>query len=366
VSPRVGGRAGRPAQQTPDASIQAADDADELWEVNDHFYRKGWTDGLPIIPPTRERVARLVAASGRPAGHVVGRIPPTWGEATVERLAVNAVMAGCRPEHLPVVIAAVEALLDDRVNLHGVQCTTHVTAPLIVVHGPIADRLGVNGGPNCFGQGWLANAAIGRAVRLALVNLGGARPAGIDKATFGHPGKYTYCIAENAAESPWEPFHVEQGFGPEDDAVTVFAAEAPHNVNNHAYDPYRLLDAVAGTMATLGANNYYVMGDYTLVLGVDHARILDQAGWQRRHVRRYLFEKARLPVSRLKHGGMYLEQLERNLWPRWVERADDTSLVPPVREPEDIKVLVAGGAGPHSVVIPGWGTRAVTRPIVAP
>jgi len=170
-------------------------------------------------------------------------------------------------------------------------------------------------GQTASGQGWLANAAIGRAIRLALVNLGGARPAGIDKATFGHPGKYTYCIAENEANSPWEPYHVDQGFGAETSTVTVFAAEAPHNVNNHAFDPYRLLDAIAGTITTLGANNYYVMGEYVLVLGVDHARILDQAGWKRRHVQRYLFEKARLPVSRLKYGGMYVERLERNLWP---------------------------------------------------
>lgn len=340
--------------------------ADELWEVNDLFYQRGWTDGLPIVPPTRERVDRLVASCGRAPDAVLGRIPPTWGEATVERVAVNAVMAGCRPEHLPVVLAALEALLDDRFNLHGVQCTTHVTSPLIVVNGPLAQQLDINGGPNCFGQGWIANGTIGRAVRLALVNLGGARPAGIDKATHGHPGKYTYCIAENEASSPWEPFHVDQGYRADENVVTVFAAEAPHNINNHAFDPYRLLDAIAGTITTIGANNYYVMGDYAVVLGVDHATILDKAGWRRRHVQRYLFERARLPVARLKYGGMYVERLERNLWPRWVERDDDTSLVPPVREPEDFKIFVAGGDGPHSVVIPGWGTRAISRPITLP
>jgi hypothetical protein len=342
---------------------QAVEQIDELWEINDLFQQQGWTDGLPIIPPTRERVERMVAGCGRPADSVIGQIPPKWGEATVERIAVNAVMAGCRPEHLLVVIAAIEALLDDRFNLHGVQCTTHVTGPLLVVNGPIARQLDLNGGPNCFGQGWVANATIGRAVRLVLVNLGGARPGRIDKATFGHPGKYTYCIAENEADSPWLPFHVEQGYQAEDSTVTVFAAEAPHNINNHAYDPYRLLDAIAGTMATLGANNFYVMGDYVVVLGVDHARILDQAGWKRRHVQRYLFERARLPVGRLKFGGMYVQQIERNLWPRWIERDDDSSQVPAVREPDDLKLFVAGGAGPHSVVIPGWGTRAVTRRI---
>ncbi len=260
--------------------------ADDLEAVNALFYERGWTDGLPIIPPTRERVERMVAGGGRPGDALVGRIPPKWGEATVERIAVNAVMAGCRPEHLPVVLAAVEALLDDRVNLHGVQCTTHVTTPLIVVNGSLSRRLGINGGPNCFGQGWIANAAIGRAVRLILVNLGGARPGRIDKATFGHPGKYAYCVAENEAESPWEPFHVEQGYRPDESAVTVFAAEAPHNVNNHSFQPYRLLDAVAGTMTTLGANNFYVMGDYVVVLGVPPAGRAPQIRWDVRRARR--------------------------------------------------------------------------------
>jgi len=335
--------------------------ADELDEVNRGFGEAGLTDGLPIVPPTQERVAQMVAGSGLAAALSIGKVPPIWGEATVERIAANAVMAGCRPAYMPVVVAALRAALDSRFNLHGVQCTTHVTTPLVVVHGPIAAELGVNGANNCFGQGTPANATIGRAVRLALVNLGGALPGDIDRATFGHPGKYTYCIAENEAESPWPAFAVDSaGLAAGASAVTVFAAEAPHNVNNHSFDPYRLLDAVAGTMATPGANNYYVMGDYAVVLGIDHARILNAAGWKRSNVQHYLFEKARLPVGRLRFGGMYGEQVERNLWPRWIERADDSALVPPVREPADIKIFVAGGAGPHSLVIPGWGTRAIT------
>lgn len=335
----------------------------ELLEAHELMHAAGWTDGLPVVPPHRELVEEFVRASGRAGDELIGEVPPLGGEATVERVAANAVMAGCKPAYLPVVITAVEAMLDPRFNLNGMQCSTHMATPLVIVHGPIRQELDVNCGANVFGQGWRANATIGRAVKLVLVNIGGARPGLTDKSTLGHPGKYTYCIAENEAESPWPPFHVEQGHRPEQSAVTVFAAEAPHNINNHAFDPYRLCDAIAGTITTLGANNYYVMGDYTIVLGVDHARILDQAGWKRRHVQRYLFEKARLPVGRLRYGGMYVEHLERNLWPRWIEREDDTSLVPPVREPEDFKIFVAGGAGPHSVVIPGWGTRAITRPI---
>ena len=341
--------------------------SDELAEINQGFLELGLSDGLPIIPPTGARVAAMVAGSGRGGGETIGRIPPTWGEATVVRVAANAVMAGCAPEYLPVVLAALSACLDGRFNLHGVQCTTHVTSPLVVIHGPIARRLGVNGGNNCFGQGWRANATIGRAVRLALVNIGGARPGDIDRATLGHPGKYTYCIAENQADSPWPEFHVESaGLAPEQSAVTVFAAEAPHNINNHEFDPHRLLDAIAGTIATPGANNYYVMGDYALALGVDHARILNGAGWRRAHVQRYLFEKARLPITTLRHGGMYGERVDRNLWPRWIERSRPEAMVPPVREPADIKIFVAGGAGPHSLAIPGWGVRAVTRVVEGP
>src|SRR5262249_40447933 len=159
-----------------------------------------------------------------------------------------------------------QALVDDRFNLHGVQCTTHVATPLLIVNGPVARRLDVNAGHNCLGQGWRANATIGRAVRLVLTNLGGAHPGGMDKATFGHPGKYSYCFAENEAESPWEPLHVERGLPPEASAVTVFAAEAPHNVNNHASDnPHDLLDTVADTLATLGNTNVYFMSESLVV-----------------------------------------------------------------------------------------------------
>ena len=346
---------------------EVAERPDELEEVNRRFNQLGFTDGLPIVPPTKARVAAMVAGSGLGAEETLGPVPPVWGEATVERVAANAVMAGCRPEYMPVVLAALRGCLDKKFNLHGVQCTTHLTTPLVVVHGPIAKQLGVNGANNCFGQGWIANATIGRALRLALVNIGGARPGEIDRATLGHPGKYTYCIAENEAESPWPAFHVESaGMRPEQSAVTVFAAEGPHNINNHEYEPHRLLDAIAGTIATPGANNFYVMGDYTVVLGIDHAKILAAEGWRRSHVQSYLFEKARLPISVLRHGGMYSQNIERNLWPRWIDRSRETSTVPPVREPADFKIFVAGGAGPHSVVIPGWGVRAVTVPVEVP
>lgn len=338
-----------------------ADDTAAFLEAVEACHDQGWTDGLPVVPPLPQLVQRHIAASGRAADTLVGEVPPAWGRATVERIAANAVMAGCLPEYLPAVLAAVEALLDDRVGLHGVQCTTHVATPLLVYNGPVRGLLGINGGHNCLGQGHRANATIGRAVRLVLSNLGGARPGGLDKATFGHPGKYSYCLAENEEESPFPAYHTTAGCRQDDGAVTVFAAEAPHNVNNHGSDdPWGVLDSVASAMATLGNNNMYLGSDYVVVLGVEHARIVARHGWERRHVQQYLHERARLPVRRLRVGGMYGADVDRNFWPRWVRRDDPDALVPAARTPEDIKVFVAGGAGRHSLVIPGWGTRANT------
>ena len=185
--------------------------------------------------------------------------------------------------------------MDDRFNLRGVQCSTGIHSPLVIVNGPIVKRLGINSGYNCFGQGWRANATIGRAVKLALVNLGGAAPGDANKATFGHPGAYTYCVAENEDANPWEPYHVEAGFSPEDSTVTVFPGEAPHNVMYHAVNARNFLTVLADTMCALGNVQMYVMGDTMVFLGPEHARLLAEAGWRKRDVKQFLFEHARRP-----------------------------------------------------------------------
>ncbi len=333
---------------------------DDAEEAHQAVAEAGWTDGLPVRLPTRPAVRRILDYWGLDPDDGLGPFPPSWGQATYGRLAANAVMAGCQPEMFPAVVAAMRAMLDDRFNMHGVQCTTHVVAPLILVNGPMRTELGINCGHNCFGQGTPANATIGRAVRLAMVNIGGARPGTLDKATFGHPGKYTYLFGENEEESPFPPFHTTRGFGAEQSTVTVFPAEAPHNVNNHAREPMSLLRSIASTMASLGNNNMYVAGECLVVLGIDHAHILAEAGFKRHSVQEFLYENARLPIGLLRQGGMYGNDIERNLWPRWVDRSHDDSLVPIARKPQDIHVVVAGGVGPHSLFIPGWGTRAVT------
>jgi hypothetical protein len=337
---------------------------DDLTDVIELLFESGWTDGLPVVPPTPRNVQRMLTGTTRPPDELIGRIPPKGGRATIEKIAINGVMAGCKPAYLPVVITAVEALLDDRCNTRGVQCSTHISTPLVIVNGPILQELEINSGHNVFGQGWRANATIGRAVKLVLVNLGGAIPGVTDKATFGHPGKFTYCIGENEAANPWEPLHVERGFARTDSTVTVFGAEAPHNINNHwSATPLGLLRTIADTMATLGSNHLYLGGESFVVLGPEHADVLAQAGWSKRDVRAFLYDQARKPLTQVKIGGMYGPETQRNLWPRWIDHENEAERIPIARRAEDIAILIAGGAGRHSVYLPGWGSRSVTRRI---
>ena len=340
-----------------------------LLDSIDLMYETGWTDGLPVVQPTRDRGKQFTdVLSPRDPGELIAEIPPLGGNATIERVAVNAVMAGCLPEYLPVVVAAIKAMVDDRFNLRGVQCSTGIHTPLVIVNGPIAKKLDINSGYNCFGQGWRANATIGRAVKLVLVNLGGAFPGETNKSTFGHPGSYTYCMAEAEDASPWEPYHVEMGFAAEDSTVTVFPAEAPHNVMYHAANSRDFLTVLADTMCTLGNVQMYVMGSTCVVLGPEHARMLSEDRWLKRDIKTFLFERARKPVRLLRHGGPPVGDSQRShLWPRFVDADDDDQMVPVVRRPEDIHIFVAGGAGgPHSAYLPGWGSRMVTEKIQEP
>ena len=332
------------------------------------MYETGWTDGLPVVPPTKERVQEFLDYQQLSPDEVIAEVPPLGGKATVERIAVNAVMAGCLPEYMPVIVASLQAMMDERFNLRGVQCSTGIHTPLLIVNGPIAKRLNINSGHNCFGQGWRANATIGRAVKLVLVNLGGAIPGQTNMSTFGHPGSYTYCVAEDQDANPWESLHVEAGFQESDDTVTVYPAEAPHNVMYHAGDARDFLTVLADSMCTLGNVQMYVMGDTFVVLGPEHARMLAEAGWRKRDVRMFLFEHARKTVGLLRRGGPPQGDSRRAMfWPRFVDPSDDTERVPVVRRPDNINIMVAGGAGgPHSAYLPGWGSAKVIRQIQVP
>jgi hypothetical protein len=346
---------------TPVLSAAVIELPDRLEAVEAHFYAQGWSDGLPIVPPTAERVGTMLAGIDAEPDQLLGKVPPLWGEATVEKVAINAVMAGCRPEVMPVLVAALEAMLEAPFNLYGVQATTHPVAPLLIVHGPAAGRLGIQAGAGCFGPGHRGNATLGRAVRLCLLNLGGARPGRGDMATQGSPAKYTYAVAERVDASPWPSLAASLGFGPDESAVTVFGGEAPHNVNDHvSLKAPGLLTVIADTAATLGSNVgwYLAQSQLLVVLGPEHAATVAADGFSRADVQQYLYEHARLPLQRLKQGGMW----GMHDWPRWMDTADDAARLPIVPDPADILVMVAGGSGKHSSVVPNCCfSRAVSR-----
>jgi hypothetical protein len=307
------------------------------------------------VPPTPEKLAAMIRALGGEPDRVECRVPPRGGDLTRRVLAVNMVMAGCTPAYAPVVRAALLALTAPAFNLNGVQATTHMAAPLLVVNGPIAREIGMNGGANCFGAGNRANATIGRAIRLVLLNVGGGWPGELDKATLGHPGKYTYCIAENEAQSPLAPYHVDKGFDAEDSTVFVLAAEPPHSVTNHvANDPQGVLDSVVSAMSTIAHNNAVSSGHCAVVLGVEHARTIAAHGWRRADIRSYLWMNAGNRFGALAFEHRYGRVYNRNL-PVWYKREPD-SRVPIVPSPDHIHLFVAGGeAGRFSAFIPGWG-----------
>jgi hypothetical protein len=325
-------------------------------EVNEYFYERGWTDGLPIVPPTDERVdAMLAGMPWRQADEAIGIVPPRMGHATLRQIAVNAVMAGCRPEYLPVVVAALEAVSEPEYGLAHRQTTTHAGAPLIIVNGPLVQRLRINCGRGAFGPGWRANATIGRALRLVLVNVGGAGP-GVDASQTGHPGKYTYCIAEYESANPWEPLHVERGFKAEQSVVTVVNTEAPHSMTENVQtDPDEIMRTFASSMATLGVNNLYSQGTPVLALGLEHAGYFSVAGWTKQDVQRAVFERARQPWGLVKDRG----KSKGPRFPEFVDRSDDNSMVPIVREPRDLIVIVAGGAGGKSMFLPTAGGQSL-------
>jgi hypothetical protein len=306
-------------------------------------------------------VHELLKQTARDPREVVGVLPPRQGEATIEKIAVNAVMAGCRPAYFPVVLAAIEALADPLFNLDSVQATTHPVATLLVVNGPVARAIGLQAGYNAFGQGFRPNVTIGRAVRLVLMNVGGGLPGSGDRATQGSPAKIAYCVAENEAESPWEPLHVEAGLPRDISTVTVFGCEGPHNIQDHYSNTARgVLLTVAGAMGQAGSNNLLGRGWPLLSLGPEHAATIAREGYTKQQVKEFLFEHARYPLAKL---GL---EYQRQQIERWgVVDAPDT-MVPIVRTADDISLIVVGGAGKHSSWQPTFGDGTHwTRRVIA-
>jgi len=340
------------------ARVEAPDD---LYAINKLFRERRWSDGFPVFPPTPEALEDMLRGTRRARAEIVARIAPGFGAATVERIAINAVLAGCEPGYLPVLIAAVEAVTAPEFNLQGVQTTTNPAAVWLIVNGPIAQRLEFNGGFNCLGQGAWANATLGRALRLILQNIGGALPGEMDRATHGQPGKYSFCCAENEKMSPWEPLHVERGFAPDASTVTVVGAAGTLNMTTLARNADDLLRVIADTMAHPPSNDYWIGGEPWLILAPEHAELLNDAGLDKAQVKLRLWQQ-----SKMRAGRMAGADLERTQAARTSELGaiGPETLLPISPQPEGIGIIVAGGAGTHSVCIPTFGdTRSVTREV---
>jgi hypothetical protein len=336
--------------------------AAELWvdgwaEGVEAYFERGWTDGLPVIPATEEAVCHFLEAAALQPFDVIITEPVRRRTISAEKVAINAVLAGCRPEYMPVLVAALRAMGDPAFTLHGAITSTGGSATLLVVNGPIRQRLGFNSGTNVFGPGWRANATVGRAIRLITLNCLGAQPGVLDKSTQGHPGKYTYCIAENEEENPWPPLHVERGFARDTSTVTVFAAEAPHNVLTHYGETAdAILVTLGDTMASLGS---FSGGQSFVVFAPEHVKILARDGWTKPRIKADLYARARRTRADLKRSGKLAGAVEPGDESAWVYRGNDR---------EDIHIVVAGGgAGGHSAFIPSWSryrnSLAVTREI---
>jgi hypothetical protein len=325
------------------------------------MYERGWSDGLPLVPPTVERVARMLCGTSRKPDEVVAVVPPDLVECTVEKVAINAVMAGCRPDYLPVVLTAVEAACTDAFNIHGVLATTWFSGPLVIVNGPTARAIGMNSGVNALGQGNRANATIGRALQLVVRNIGGGRPGGVDRATLGTPGKYTFCFAEDEAGSPWEPLHVERGMQPGSSAVTLFAAEGVRGVVDQlSRAPESLARSFAACLRTVAHPKNVIAWDAVLVVSPEHARVFRDAGWTKARLREELDPLLQIPGEELVRGaGGIAEGMP--------EAFRDTTL-PKFRTGGLLIVHAGGRAGLFSAIIGGWasgaiGSEPVTRQI---
>lgn len=354
-------------------------EAEDIHVLQEHFFESGWTDGLPIVPPVPERIEEFIAASGHQPSDIIYALPTRNRVITVEKIAINACMAGCLPECMPVIIAVIRAMSEKSYVFHGSITSTGGSAQFILVNGPIRSELGMNSGTNFMGPGNRANSTIGRAIRLIIINVAGAVPGILDKSTQGQPGKYSLVVPEAEEFSPWEPFHVENGYERSTSTVTVFASEAPHNIMNHeSNDPEELLYCIAREMAAAGS---FSLGQSALVLAPEHAEIIARSGWTKKDIKEFLFQNATQTIGELKKIGKLGNDIkifsnpgldEESLLNRAFDTVDmkrflayrktqpgraegDDMAVSRGLYPDDIILAVAGGAaGGHSSFFPSW------------
>ena len=346
------------AEDLTSSSIYSDDSPEAVFQT---MLDGGWSDGLPVIPPIHDRVERMVEATGLDAAHLVGYINPDGGVATVEKIAVNAVMAGCLPEYMPVLIAAVQAIIEPEFNIHGLQTTTNPCAPLLVINGPIRNTIGINSGRGCLGPGFRANATIGRAIRLLLLNIGGAKPWTTDMAIHGMPGKYVFCMGESEEESDWTPLHVERGFSADQSAVTVVGAQGTSNCLTFYKEAESILTMVASAMTDISDNNYLLAGGNPVVIfSPGHTRLFTEQGYTKQSVKEWLFEHSKVPLDQFPKETSVISYEEGF--------AMDGDLVCPCANADDIILLVGGGPEPYHVAYCGnfGDTKAVTKAIDLP
>jgi hypothetical protein len=339
--------------------VQVADEEDDI----EACFDRGWSDGLPVVPPTSIRVVRMLTGSHRDPQEVVGDVPPDYAPCTIEKIAINAVLAGCKPEYLPVVIAAVEAALQDEFCMHGLLATTYFSGPMVLVNRPISRAIGMNSKGNALGQGNRANATIGRALQLVIRNVGGGRPGGVDRSVFGNPGKYTYCFAEDEMNSCWESLAVEKGFSTEQSTVTLFAADGMQGiVDQKSRLPESLARTFAAGLRVVSHPKMVMAADAFLVVSPEHERVFREANWSKQQLKDRLNELLLIPGEELIAGASGIAEGVPH-------KFKDTPL-PKFRDGGLNIVRAGGSAGLFSAIIGGWGATGemgsvpVTREIV--
>ncbi|HXM18987.1 MAG TPA: hypothetical protein VN934_09265 [Candidatus Tumulicola sp.] len=355
VADRFASRGGGSALRSRRVEIGSGEDAIEA------CFERGWSDGLPLVPPTPERVLRMLEGTTRKPDELVALVPPDLADCTVEKAAINAVMAGCRPEYFPVVLAAIEAACSDEFNIHGVLATTMFVGPAIIVNGPIARAIGMNSGVNALGQGNRANATIGRALQLVVRNVGGGKPGGVDRATLGNPGKYTFCFAEAEEGSPWEALSVERGFAPSASTVTLFAAEGVRGiVDQKSRSAESLARSYAGCLRAVWHPKLALVTDAVVIVSPEHGRVFRNDGWSKARLRERLLELLTVQGDELVVGaGGCAEGMPPQVAGKPV----------PKFTPDGLLFVHAGGdAGMFSAILAGWargpvGSQPVTREV---
>ena len=324
-------------------NIQLADLEDDA----EGCYERGWSDGLPVIPPTRVRVIRMLKGTDRSPGEIIGNIPPDNAPCTIEKVAINAVLAGCKPEYFPIVLASVQAALQDKFCMHGLLCTTYFSGPVMIVNGPVVQQIGLNNGINALGQGSRANATIGRALQLLIRNVGGGVPGGIDRAVMGNPGKYTFCFAEDESDTDWSTLAQDRGFERSESVINLFAGEGLQPiVDQKSRDPDSLARNMAASLRAVVNTKLYGVADAVLVVCPEHRRVFREGGWNKDDLKNALYDNLMTPGSDLILGARGIAE--------GMPKKFENKVVGKFRD-DGLHITSTGSkAGMFSAIISGW------------